>query len=135
MSKISIKNLAQAIYESSQGKEGVDLDDVIKSSVTFIRDKNLLSKSKDILEALEGIIDKENGVVKARVSAGHKLGNELEKEIEGIIKRKYKADKVIIEEKENPKLLGGIKIEVGDEVIDTTLSNKINQLQNYLIKN
>ena len=135
MSKISIKNLAQAIYESSQGKEGVDLDDVIKRSVTFIRDKNLLSKSKDILEALEGIIDKENGVVKARVSAGHKLGNELEKEIEGIIKRKYKAEKVIIEEKENPKLLGGIKIEVGDEVIDTTLSNKINQLQNYLIKN
>jgi F0F1-type ATP synthase delta subunit len=33
------------------------------------------------------------------------------------------------------KLLGGIKIKVGDEIIDGTLKNKIKKLENHLIIN
>jgi F0F1-type ATP synthase delta subunit len=59
----------------------------------------------------------------------------MEQEIKEFIKDKYKANTVTIESNEDAKLLGGIKIEIGDDIIDTTLSNKINQLQNYLITN
>lgn len=135
MSSISIKNLAHAVYESSYDKEGGTLDDILGKTVVFMRDKNLLGKKEELLSALDEIINKKNGIVKVKVSSSEKLKENEKKEIEEFIKRKYKAKEVATELKEDPKLLGGIKIEIGDDIIDTTLSHKIHQLQNYLIKN
>lgn len=135
MASISIKNLASAIYESSFDKKGVDLDSILAKCVIFMRDKNLIGKKEEILKELEKIINKEEGIVKAKVSTNDKLKDTTEKEIIDLIKKKYKAETVEIDKYENSKLLGGIKIEIGDDIIDTTLSNKIHQLQDYLIKN
>ena len=135
MATISIKNLTQAIYDSSLDKEGSDLADVIEKSAILIKDKNLLGKKEEILKLLEKIINKENGIIKAKVSTESKLDTSIQKEIEEYVKKKYKAKTVILEEKVDPKLLGGIKIEIGDDIIDTTLLNKVHQLQNYLITN
>jgi len=135
MASISTKNLAWAIYESSLNKEGGDLDTILEKSVIFMRDKNLLGKKEELLKSLEDIVNKENGIIKVQVTTCEKLEKGTEKEIEEYIKKKYQASKVIVELKEDLKLLGGIKIEIGDDIIDTTLLNKIYQLQNYLITN
>ena len=133
MSTVSIKNLAFAIYESSLNKTDDDLDLIMRDSAKLIACKNLLSKSEQILSTLENIIDKEKGIVRAKISFKTKITKKNEGEIIDFIKKKYKAREVIIELKENPKTLGGIKIEIEDEIIDTTLRYKLNQLQNYLI--
>jgi F-type H+-transporting ATPase subunit delta len=135
MATISIKNIAEAIYESSLGKEGSALSSSLEKSATFLKNRNLLGKKEEILKALEKIINKEVGIVSAKVTTESKLKKEYEKEIEEFIKKKYKAKDVLLELKENPKLLGGIKIEIGDEIIDGTLAHKIKQLQTYLITN
>ncbi len=135
MATTSIKNLAEAIYESSLNKEGKDFDIAIEKSATYIKDKNLLGKKEEILEALEKIVHRENGIIKAKVTSEIKLKSEVEKEIEEFIKKKYKAKEVILELKEDKGLLGGIKIETENEIIDATLKNKIKQLQDYLITN
>lgn len=135
MSKFSIKNLAYAIYEASKNKTGDELDIVIKNTVKLIEKKQLTSKIDKILETLEEIIDKENKTLKLKLISKHKLPDKLEKEIGDYIKKKYKVDKLIIQRKEKAKILGGIIIEVGDEILDATLSNKIHKLQTYLIAN
>jgi len=135
MASISTKNIAEAIYESSYGKEGAILDDVIMKSAIFIKDKNLLGRKEEILKALEKIINREEGIVKAKITTRSEAEKEFEKKIEEFIKSKYKAKEVILELKVDPQVLGGIKIEIEDEIIDTTLSSKIHQLQDYLIKN
>jgi ATP synthase F1 delta subunit len=135
MATTSIKNLAQAIYESSSNKEGKEFDVAIDKCAVYIKNKNLLGKKEEILKALEKIINKEGGIVNAKVTTESKLNKEYEKEIEEFIKKKYKAKEVMIEEKVDPKLLGGIKIEIGDDIIDGTLAHKIKQLQTYLITN
>ncbi len=135
MASISIKNLAEAIYDSSQGKEGAELSLLLEKSVIFLQNKNLLGKKEELLKALEKIINKEEGVISAKVTTNSKMKAGMEKEVEDFIKKKYKIKEVILELKEDPKLLGGIKIEVGDDIIDGTLLGKINQLQTYLITN
>jgi F-type H+-transporting ATPase subunit delta len=135
MASISIKNLAYAIYESTLDKVGTDLDSVLAKSVVFMRDKNLISKKEEILKELEKIINTKEGIIKVKVSSSSSLDEKIKKEIYDFIKNKYKAEEVLLELHEDPKLLGGIKMEIGDDIIDTTLSNKINQLQDYLIKN
>ena len=135
MATVSIKNLAYAIYESSKDKEGTDLDIVMKNSVQMISDKHLLSKSHLILSELEKIVDKEKGRLRVRVNSKTKITDKAQEEIIDFIKKRFKIKEVILELKEDPKLLGGIKLEIGDEIIDTTLKHKLDQLQNYLITN
>ncbi len=135
MAKISTNNLAYAIYESLKDKEGIPFETTVSNVISLIRDKHMMAKKDLILEALQKIIDKEEETVRVKVSTKNKI-NEIESDdIKDFIKKKYKAKIVILDEIENPKLLGGIKIEIGDEIIDMTLKNKLNQLQNYLITN
>ena len=135
MATTSIKNLAQALYESTLLKEGKELELIIEKSAIYLKNKNLLGKKEEILDALEKIVNRENGIIKARVTTEIKLKTEITKEIEEFIKRKYKAKDVILEEIVDKKLLGGVKIEIGDDIIDATLLHKTKQLQNYLITN
>lgn len=133
MATISINNIARAIYESSRDKEGKELDVVTKKAVNLISKKHLLSKSKEIINQLEKIIDKSEDIVRAKVCTKEKADKKIIDEIEDYIKKRYKVKNVILEFEVDPKLLGGIRIEVGDEIIDTTLKHKIKKLENYLI--
>lgn len=135
MKAISVNNLARAIYESSKKKDGADLNHALVNAAEFIRDKNMMGKSDLILASLEKIIDEDEGIARVKVSSSKKLTKGMIEEIEELIKKRYKKSEVIMEEIEDSKLLGGIRIEIGDEVIDMTLKNYIRQLQNYLNEN
>lgn len=135
MATISTNNLARAIYESSIGKDGVEVDIIAQKSVDLISKKHLMSKSKEILTLLEKIVDEKDEVVRAKISSRVKLDKKIIDEIEYFIKKKYKAKNTLLEFKINEALLGGIKIEIGDEIIDGTLKNRVKQLQDYLITN
>lgn len=133
MATISINNLARAIYESSKGKDGDELDIAMKNAVNIISKKHLLSKSKEIINQLQIISDKNEGVIRAKISSKVKLEQKIVIEIEDFIKKRYQAQNTVLDFEIDDKLLGGIKIEIGDEIIDTTLKNRIKKLQNYLI--
>jgi ATP synthase F1 delta subunit len=135
MATISIKNIAQAIYESSHDKDEASLNILMKDVVNLINKKRLFTKTDKILKTLEKIIDENNGVTRVKISSHGKLQDKDKKEIEEFIKKKYKSKEVELSIIEDEKLLGGIKIETGDEILDMTLSNKVQKLQNYLIEN
>ena len=135
MATISIKNIASAIYQSSKGKGDSDLNILMKNAVNLINKKRMLYKSDKILSALEKIIDDDEGITRAKITSHSKINNKMTDEIEEFIRKKYKAKEVKLEIKENPKLLGGMKIEIKDEILDATLSNKVHKLQTYLIEN
>lgn len=135
MSKISINNLAAAIYESSEGKTGVELENTLRNTVKLLSEKHAIGKSKEILSKLQKIIDKNDGVVRARISSKTEIQKSVIEEIEHFIKKRYTAKNTILDFETDEKLLGGIKIEVGDEIIDMTLKNKLHKLKNYLVTN
>lgn len=133
MATLSTKNLAQAIYEASHDKEGKELSVILANATQMLADKNLLSRAKDILQSLQDIFDKENGVVRVYVESTNKLSKDSLDEIESEIKKRYKAKEVYIEAIINEEHLGGIKIRVADEIIDLTLAHRIKALQDHLI--
>ena len=135
MAKISIKNLASAIYKSTHDKHGAELDLVIENSANLIREKHLLNQSEQILSALEKIIEEDSGIIKAKVTSKEKIPNGELNELKDFIKKKFKAKEINLELNENQKILGGVKLEIGENIIDTTLKYRLNQLQNYLTKN
>jgi F-type H+-transporting ATPase subunit delta len=135
MANISIKNIAEAIYESGKDKSGIDLANTMKNATKILADKHLLGKTPQILEKLEQIIDSKESIVRAKITSVNILSKKDAEEIEELIKKRYRAKEVEMNFREDKELLGGIKIEVGDEVINMTLRNRLNKLQDYLIKN
>lgn len=134
MSRISIHNIAQALYESSVGKTERELDVSNTRAIEMISSLHMLDKSEEILKTLESIIDKHEQRKRVQVTSIKKLTSNEEKTITEYIKQKYDAKEVTIHEKIDPKVLGGVRIEIEDEVIDMTLSSKLQKLQIHLNK-
>ncbi|PIP69006.1 F0F1 ATP synthase subunit delta, partial [Candidatus Nomurabacteria bacterium CG22_combo_CG10-13_8_21_14_all_32_8] len=59
---------------------------------------------------------------------------ELREELIFFLKERYKAKEIFLTEVLDEKLLGGMRIEVNDEIIDLTVKNKIKKLQEHLIR-
>ena len=133
MANISTKNIAQALYEATYEKSGKELEEVISGAMKFLSEKRLLGKSKEILNNLEILIDKREGITRAVVTSKEKLRKSERDEIEELLRKRYKVKDVLMSEVEDKNILGGIKIEVGDEVVDLSLRSSMNQLQNYLL--
>lgn len=133
MVKISPKTIAEAIYASAKDKTGVELTRALELSVEFLAKKNLLSKTPEILKHLEQVKNQDLKIVSAKVTSSSPITKYTSDEIRHALKKRYKAEDVIVELQEDKKLIGGIKIEANDEVIDLSFKNKLNQLQNHLL--
>jgi F-type H+-transporting ATPase subunit delta len=132
MAKISPKNIAEAIYEATLGKSKAEAEAVLKNTVAMLAKKRAIGKSKEIIEALQNILDTKSGTVRAKVLSSKKLGNDERNKVEEDLKKKYKAEKIVSEFFEKEELLGGIRVEVKDEVIDSTYKNRLEQLEKHL---
>ncbi len=133
MAKISNKDIASAIHLTLRGKSGAELAQGLKDATKFLARKRLLSKSPYILTELGNIIDKEEGRIKVKIKSAAKIGDHAMHDIKKELLSKYQVKEIEVIEEHDEKLLGGIRIEVNDEVIDLTLKNKITQLQEYLM--
>lgn len=135
MAKISNNDIAYAIYSSLKGKEGIEMDTTIENSVRFLADQRLLSQSELILSKVQELRDKDKGVIRAQVTSAKKLTEPSRAEITKHLKNKYGSQEIVLEEHLDANLISGVKIEIGEEIIDISLKNKIEQLHDYLIKN
>ncbi|MEK7588213.1 MAG: ATP synthase F1 subunit delta [Patescibacteria group bacterium] len=134
MATLSHNDIAQAIYMASKDKKGHELSDIVHSTVKFLAKKRLISKSESILNKLEKFSNKEDGILIAKIVSVKYLGEDSKKDIASILKQKYNAKKVLFEEVEDKTVLGGVKIEVENEIIDLTIFNKLKKLQEHLTR-
>ncbi|OGI94535.1 hypothetical protein A3A03_02450 [Candidatus Nomurabacteria bacterium RIFCSPLOWO2_01_FULL_40_18] len=132
MPKISPQNIAEAIYEATEGKSGASLAETARNSVQMLHRKRMLGKSDEVVKALQNILDKKTGTIRAKITTAKKISPEQRNKIEHEVKEKYKAKQVASEFFEKGKLLGGMRVEVGDEVLDTSYKNKLKQLEDFL---
>lgn len=134
MANISNNHIARAIYLAGEGKNNSELRLVLRNAVKFMARHRLLSKSEEILSKLRKIVNQDRGILEVKVWSKHKISVDVKSELKRILQKRYKNKEIELEENLDEKLLGGIKIEANDELIDLTLKNKIYKLQEHLIK-
>ena len=125
----SLNQIAQAINLALKG--GGSSKDV----VGFLSRRKLLSKSGEILEKLEKIVDEERGVLKGSIWSSAPIPAKNKNDILAFLAKKYKGKKIILEEYIDDSLKGGWKIEIGGEMIDSSIKTKLKKLQDHLKKN
>jgi len=134
MATISNNDIARAIYLSSKDKSATEQSALLSKITQFLFKRRFLSRSPDILVRLDKMIDEAEERIVVHISSKQPLPENIKKEIAQILKERYFAKKAILIENLDEKLLGGFKIEVNDEVIDLTIKNKVEKLQEYLTK-
>ena len=108
------------------------LDDQGKNLITLLLENGRLSLLQDIAEAFERLKAEQEGMVEAKVTSAFPMSeiqlNELVKILENRFGRKIEASVVI-----DPELIGGVNVEIGDQVFDTSVRGKL-QAMAYTLK-
>ena len=88
---------------------------------------------EQILKSFEEICSKKRGEIKAEIKSAkqlseteiNKITDELSNNFKSKIKLKYKYDQ---------SLIGGLIVQVGSTMIDTSIKNKLQQIENKMIE-
>ena len=125
MKAISNNNLARAIYGALKEKSPAEEVALMPKIVEFLARKRLLAKAPDILSRLNKIINTAEGKMAAKVYSAERLSEADKKDISESLSKKYAGKEIILEDSLDEKLIGGIKIEINDEIIDLSIKNRI----------
>jgi len=131
--KISAKQYAQVLYELTRGKSEGEAGVVIEKFAGELARNKQLSLVQKIIENFEKIYNQENGILEAKVESAFELGeNEIEK-VKKYLLEKYKVEEIVLENKINSEVKGGVIIKTGDEILDLSVAGNLNRLKKELI--
>lgn len=131
--KLKPVQYAQALFDLTYGKNHGEIDGVVSQLAQRLRKNGQLKLKKEIIRKYNAVYNKENGIVETEVISSKKLEDELEKRIADFVKDKYGAKEVVVENKIDENIKGGIIIRVGDEVLDGSVERHVRDLKSKLI--
>ncbi len=134
MAKLDIKNVAEALYEATEGKSPEEQKKIIRTALVMLKKNGQLTEANALVEKFTALYDEKNQIARAHISSRKKLADKDIHEIQAMIKEKHGAKEVIIDEMQDESLLGGVKIKVGDTLYDGTLKKQLEDLQENLLK-
>jgi F-type H+-transporting ATPase subunit delta len=134
MKSVDLKNLAHVLLETTDGVEENESNRSLKDFAQYLVKKNLITKFDEIISQYCEIYNKKHNILETTVTKTIPLTEKAKLELSEALKNKYKANEVTIKEKIDSKLIGGMKIKIGDTVVDNSLSNSLYQLETQLLK-
>ena len=113
--------------------EHYKLNSLLTKFLSFLISKRRFFYVKNILKNFMETCSKKRGEVKAELTASkkiteneiHKIKEDLTKNFNSKIKLNYKYD---------PNLIGGLIVQVGSTMVDTSIKNKLQQIENRMIE-
>lgn len=130
--RATVTQYAQALYEATKDKSQEKIDGILANFVKTLSKNNQTKLAGNIEKKFEEIYNRENGIVEAEIITRYKIQDTRYKQIEDFIKKKYKAEKIIIKNKIDEEIKGGIIIKVGDEVMDGSVERQLVDLKKEL---
>ena len=109
-----------------------NFDNLLKNFLCFLIEKRRLFFLRNILKNFVDICSQKRGEVKARLVAAKQLSNDEVNKIKDELSKVF-TNKLKLDYKCDPSLIGGLIIQVGSAMIDTSIKNKLKQIENKMI--
>lgn len=132
--KITTAQYAKSLYEMTDGKSQQEVDIVVANFFKLLRKNRKMKIAGKIITKFSEIYNKENGVVDAEIITRSGIGHAVSGKVLKFVKEKYSAKDVILDNKTDADLKGGMIIRVGDEIFDGSVSRQLKELKNNLTK-
>ncbi len=111
---------------------GGKLSEYVVSFLCVLVENNRQSFIDEINEAMIDLVNEVNNRQKVQITTSMGLDAAMKEKITQKLKDKYKKE-IIVEEKVDAGILGGIIIRIGDTVIDGSLSKDLKNIRNNLL--
>jgi len=131
--KITAKQYAQTLYGLTEGKAKPEIEKTISDFARYLHKSRKLKLAEKIIENYLKLYDREKMIVEAEVVTREKIGEALEKKVKHFIKEKYQAKEVVLKNIIDGDIKGGMVLKVGDEVMDGSISGRLNELKKILV--
>lgn len=122
---LSRKEKVMVVEQSiSDLKLGTEVANLLKLLAIKDRIENL----DEVVSSFERISDEKNNVLRGVVKSSTKLSDSEKDEIESAIE-KFTGNQLLLDYKEDPKLVGGVLAQVGSYTFDGTLETQLTKLK------
>ncbi|MDO8668201.1 MAG: ATP synthase F1 subunit delta [bacterium] len=132
--KITAKKFALSLYESVEGKSPSQVKHAIEEFVKLLAEKNQLSASDKIVAEFIKIWNEKHGIVEAEVTSANGFSRDMIKLIKGHVTELSGAKEVLLSEKIDKNILGGVVIRYGDKIIDGSIKTQLEELKDRMVK-
>jgi F-type H+-transporting ATPase subunit b/F-type H+-transporting ATPase subunit delta len=119
--------LLSEVLESANDQINPIAEALLSQTIELLRGES----ADEAVQSLAEVAVARRGEVVADVSAAAELSDEQRNRLTEVLSRIY-SHPVKVQMQIDPKLLGGLRISVGDEVIDGTLSSRLATAENHL---
>ena len=110
-----------------------DCDKIILNTICLLISRQSLSILPEVVKEYSSILDLEAGRLQATVTSAVALGSAQSERLGVMLKQVFDAE-VVLDVQEDPELIGGMVIKVGDQVIDGSVKTRLRQLRLQLLE-
>jgi len=104
-----------------------------KKFLGFVAKKNRLFFLENIIKSFLNIVSQDKGELKAKLVSSKELSAEEQKKIKDDFSKDLKSP-IVIDYNYDPRLIGGLVIQVGSIMVDTSIKTKLKQLETKMIE-
>lgn len=133
--RIHPKEYAQALFELTKGKTESESKSIVAHFVDVLRKNHQVKQYRSIISYFSGIANDAENICEVAIKTGIPLDDMSREKISRLLEEKYPKKKFVIKEKIDPTLQGGVVVQVGEEIIDASISNVLMKFRRHIISN
>ena len=122
---------AQALYEALHDTAGADHEKILDKFVQILNQNGDLGKFTEIEQAFVEHEKKAKGIKTAEVTTARKMSSHEEEKLVREL-NDYLGEKVELKKKVDEGILGGVIIQIEDELIDGSIKRNLQDLKNNI---
>ena len=126
----SQEDLLKVIYKISENNQ---FENLLKNFLSFLIRKRRFFYIERILKSFIEICSRKRGELKAELKSAKKLSNEEIIKITDELTKNF-SSKIKLNYKHDESLIGGLVVQVGSTMVDTSIKNKLQQIENRMIE-
>jgi len=113
--------------------ENYKFDTLFKNFLNFLIQKRRFFFIERILESFIDTCSKKRGELKAELKSAKNLSNDEITRITEVLTKNFSA-KIKLNYKHDESLIGGLVVQVGSTMVDTSIKNRLQQIENRMIE-
>ena len=131
--KVTSKQYAESLYQAVQNKKDSKVKIAVENFVKVLINNNDISKADEIIKQFVRIWNMEQGIVEAEVVSAKKLDKKIVKLLHSYIVKLSGAEKVLVKQRVDKDILGGVVIKYKDKVLDGSLRMRLGELRSKMV--
>jgi len=112
--------------------ENYNIENLLKNFITFLIKKRRFFYIKKILRNFTEICSKKRGELKAELKSAKELSSDEIKKITDDLEKNFNS-KMKLNYIHDKSLIGGLIVQIGSTMVDTSIKNKLQQIENRMI--